>query len=167
MRIGGTKAVGFRLREMKKLFFTSPAVKRALDKRTYHAFLRFGQYVRKVARHSIVSASGPSKPGTPPHSHVGLLKRMIFYAFALWSRSVVIGPTLVSGRNQGMRAYGTVSVPEVLEYGGTVRMTKDSARRAHLPRGTRADFRPRPFMGPAFEKGQEKLDTFWSESVVK
>ena len=86
--------VGFRF---KGLFFDSPAVIKAVDDATYRALVRFGQYVRKVARHSIKTRPGPSAPGEPPHSHTGLLKARILYGFDPVSRSVVGGASGVRG----------------------------------------------------------------------
>jgi hypothetical protein len=144
-------AIGFTLRELKGMFFTSPEVIRAMDDATYRALLRFGQYVRKTARHSIKSGEGPSAPGTPPHSQTGLLKGHIYYGFDPAQRSVVIGPALL----RGAHGYREATVPEVLEYGGAVR-GRDRKRRGYPDR---------PYMGPAFEAGQEKLDEFWRDSV--
>ena len=148
--MAGRPAIGFALREMKSMFFTSPAVEKAIDQGTYRAFLRFGQYVRKVARHSIKSIPGPSAPGTPPHGHTGLLKGHIYYGFDQAQRSVVIGPARLK-----KPSYGLTTVPELQEYGGVV---KGRDRKRHA-------YPERPYMGPAFEAGQEKLDDFWRDSV--
>jgi len=140
--------VGFRF---KGLFFDSPAVIKAVDDATYRALVRFGQYVRKVARHSIKTMPGPSRPGEPPRNQTGVLKGFILYGFDPGSRSVVIGPA----RLRGKETYGPVTVPEVLEYGDTVRGRDSEMHR----------YEARPFMGPAFERGEEKLDDFWRDSV--
>ena len=139
---------GFRL---KILRFDSPAVIKAFDNATYRALLRFGQYVRKVARHSIRRRPGPSAPGRPPHGHSGALKAGIFYGVDPSSRSVVVGPERLRGKD----TYGSVTVPQVLEYGDSVRAGDGRMRR----------YEARPFMGPAFGRGQEKLDDFWRDSV--
>jgi hypothetical protein len=143
--------VGLRLKQFKAMFFTSPAVIQAVDKATHRALMRFGQYVRKVARHSIKSAPGPSQPGQPPHGHIGLLKGHIYYGFDPGQRSVVIGPALL-----GRSPYGETTIPEVLEEGGTV---------THRSGGPEREHPERPFMGPAFGAGQEKLDDFWRDSI--
>ena len=139
---------GFRF---KGLFFDSPAVIKAVDDATYRALVRFGQYVRKVARHSIKTRPGPSAPGEPPHNQTGVLKGFILYGFDPGSRSVVVGPA----RLRGKETYGPVTVPEVLEYGDTVRGRDSEMHR----------YEARPFMGPAFQRGEEKLDDFWRDSV--
>jgi hypothetical protein len=143
-------AIGFRLKEFKAMFFTSPAVIQTVDKATHNALRRFGQYVRKVARHSIKSVPGPSEPGKPPHGHKGQLKGHIYYGFDPAQHSVVIGPALL-----GRSPYGMMTTPEVLEEGGTVK-ARGQPVRTHPAR---------PYMGPAFEAGQEKLDDFWRDSI--
>lgn len=144
-------AVGFTIRDWKGLFFDSPKVIKAVDDATYRVFLRFGQYVRKVARHSIRARLGPSAPGEAPHNQTGLLKDFIFYGFDPGSRSVVIGPA----RLRHLDTYGQVTVPELLEHGGTV---QGRDRRMHT-------YGRRPYMGPAFEAGHEKLPELWANSV--
>ena len=144
-------AIGFRLKQFKAMFFTSPAVIQALDKGTHRALMRFGQYVRKGARHSIKSAPGPGEPGQPPHGHIGLLKSHIYYGFDPAQRSELIGPDLL-----GSSPYGETTIPEVLEEGGTV---------SHRRKPGDRHFAARPFMGPAFEAGKGKLDDFWRDSI--
>jgi len=139
---------GFRF---KGLFFDSPAVIKAVDDATYRALVRFGQYVRKVARHSIKTRPSPSAPDEPPHGHTGLLKVGILYGFDPVSRSAVIGPARIRGK----ATYGPVTVPELMEYGDTVRGRDSEMHR----------YEARPFMGPAFRSGEEKLDDFWRDSV--
>jgi len=132
--------------------FNAPEVIAALEKTTYKAMLRFGQYVRKVAQHSLkqMPEGKYSKPGEIPFSHSGKLKEHTYYGWDPSTRSVVIGPGLLVGSgNIGVK--GPSTIPEALEHGG---FEMDS-------RGTRT-YEERPFMGPAFEIGVERLETFWS-----
>ena len=66
-------------------------------------------------------------------------------------RSVVIGPTLATDK--------TGEAPSLLEHGGSARI-KDRRGKAR-----RAAYRPRPYMGPAFQKEQTKLPAMWRDSV--
>jgi len=126
----------------------------AVDKATYKVLVRFGQYVRKVARHSIRARKGPSAPGQPPHSQTGLLKSFIYYGFNPAQRSVVVGPA----RIQGAQSYGPMTVPELLEKGGIVRGRDGKMHR----------YEARPYMAPAFERSkEEKLDELWRDSIKK
>ena len=61
--------LAFRVQE---LFFDRTAVTGAVDRATRSVLSRFGAYVRRTAKGSIRKAKGPSKPGSPPHSHKGL-----------------------------------------------------------------------------------------------
>lgn len=137
--------IGMQLREAKGLFFDRARVTNAVDRTTRKNLSRFGAYVRTRARSSIRRRRRISAPGQPPSSHTGLLKRNIFFVYEPTRRSVVIGPILL---NRGSGA------PELLEHGGTV-----------VRRGVRMTYRPRPYIGPAFEAEQDNLSRLWRNSV--
>ena len=133
------------------LFFDSPKVIRAVDKSTRQVLSRFGAFVRRTAKQSIRKRKKSSAPGTPPSSHTGLLKRFIFFGYDPQKRSVVIGPTRLTENNRG-------EAPSILEYGG--RTTVEGHKKK-----TRVRIRPRPFMGPAFEKEKTNLPALWKNSI--
>ena len=133
----------------KKLFFDSAAVRKMLDEQSRRALSRAGAFIRQRAKTSIRSRRTVSAPGSPPSSHTGDLKRLIWFVYDPGSQSVVIGPVRFK---QG-------EAPNLLEFGGT-------AKRQH--RGGKsaiATYRPRPFMGPALEKEIPKLSALWAGSV--
>jgi len=135
---------------VKALFFDSAAVLQKVDAATRKVLSRFGAFVRTTARHSIRKRKGISAPGSPPSSHVGTLKRLIFFGYDLSARSVVIGPAPLGS---------TVEAPPLLEYGGT------ASRQDRKGRRVPARYAARPFMGPAFAKEQSKLPAMWESSV--
>ena len=136
--------------DVKALFFDSQAVIEKVDAATRKVLSRFGAFVRTTARHSIRKRKGVSAPGSPPSSHVGTLKRLIFFGYDLSARSVVIGPAPF---------HSTVEAPPLLEYGGT------ASRQDRKGRRVLARYAARPFMGPAFEKEKSKLPAMWESSV--
>jgi len=138
-----------------RMFFDQQKVKRAVDAATRKVFGHFGGFVRKVARQSIRKRKRISRPGEPPSSHAGLLKRFIFFGYDRDRRSVVIGPM---GLNQKAG-----DAPAALEYGGKSRVVVGLRRSRRVDRVV--SIRPRPYMGPAFEKGKERLPAFWADSV--
>ncbi len=131
------------------MFFDRQAVLSATDRATRKVLSKFGAFVRTTARHSIRRRKKPAPPGSPPSSHVGLLKKLIYFGYDADRQSVVIGPT-------PLRA--VAEAPPLLEYGGTTTIERRGKR-------MRAQYRPRPFMGPAFEKEQSKLPALWRDSV--
>ena len=133
----------------KSMFFDTAKVKRAVSDGTRKVLSKFGAFVRTTARHSIRKRKAVSQPGSPPSSHVGLLKKLIYFGYDKSRRSVVIGPTALHG----------AEAPPLLEYGGRARR-KDRKGKAVM-----ASYRARPFMGPAFEKEKAKLPALWSGSV--
>jgi hypothetical protein len=139
------------LRLAKSNFFDRAAVESAVDRATLRNLARFGAFVRTRSRSSIRKRKAISAPGQPPSSHVGTLKKFIFFSFEPTSRSVVIGPTRTSGRGEA---------PSVLEHGGTSVFVAPRKRRPVTAR-----YRPRPFMGPAFDEEQKKLPDLWRNSV--
>jgi hypothetical protein len=110
---------------------------------------KFGAFVRQRAKTSIRKRKGTSPPGSPPYSHVGLLRKFILFAYDPTRNSVVIGPTLIRAGSEA---------PRLLEYGGeAVRRTKIKTRRLR--------YRPRPFMRPAFEQEKTRLPALWRNSI--
>ena len=140
--------IGF---EIKQLFFDRPAVTSRVDPATRKVLSKFGAFVRRTARSSIRKRKKPSPPGSPPSSHIGLLKKFIFFGYEPAKRSVVIGPVRLSQKGRG-------EAPHLLEYGGSTKVE-------HRGKRKRAKVRPRPFMGPAFENEEPKLPAMWKGSV--
>lgn len=141
--------IGMRLNQAKGLFFDRPAVKNAVDRAERKVLTKFGAFVRRGARSSIRKRKAVSQPGSPPSSHVGLLKQNIFFVYEPNRSSVVIGPILLGK--------GT-DAPALLEHGGKV-------TRRIRNRRVRMTYRPRPYMGPAFEREKPKLPAMWRDSV--
>ena len=137
--------------EITKLFFDKKAVRDKVDAGTRRVLSKFGAFVRRTARSSIRKRKKTSQPGSPPSSHIGLLKTFTFFGYGPAKRSVVIGPVRLSQKGRG-------EAPSLLEYGGTTKVEHRGNRK-------RAKVRPRPFMGPAFEKEQPKLPAMWRDSV--
>lgn len=145
---------GMRFNQAKSNFFFSKSGKlnpilNAMDKVTVKVLSRFGAYTMTTARGLIRSPGkkgAASKPGKPPKNRTGLLRDFIFFSYAQFQRSVVIGPTKLN-QNTG--------APHTLEYGGaiTVRVGKHKYRRVFI--------QPRPYMQPALEKNKTKLPALW------
>ncbi len=157
--------------QFKRLFFDRPAVINAVDAATARVLREFGKRVRAESRASIKEASGPASAGSPPHSHMRARRRRInrwrkkkgkprlrrggfqgirhiLYSFDPTEKSVIIGP--VGNRRS--------EVPQLLEYGGRVKVRRDGELRVE-------PYPARPFMGPAFARKTPDLDTLWRDSV--
>ncbi|KKM63424.1 hypothetical protein LCGC14_1511610 [marine sediment metagenome] len=143
----------------KQMFFDRKVVTRRVDRTTRRVLSRFGAYVRTTARSSIRRRNKTSEPGRPPSSHVGLLKRLIYFGYDPQRETVVIGPTPLHGRQ-------TKDALEMLEYGGTTRRVLEGYSRRG-PRGKKRTvrYKARPFMGPAFQQVKPKLPQMWRDSV--
>lgn len=147
-------------------FFDRAPVMRAASKAARRVLSKAGAFVRTTARQSIKNApfderkprgqartnfrrSAISRPGQPPLSRVGTLKRMIFFGYEPERESVVIGPAAVfTGTRQ------TPKAPEALEFGGIVRRNGKTYR-----------YRARPFMRPALEAEAPKFPGLFKDSV--
>ncbi len=137
---------------IKHLFFDRAKVRRRVDPAKRKALSRGGAFIRQRARTSIRRRKGVSLPGRPPHSHTGLLKKLILFGYDARSDSVVVGPAKLAKRGQ---------VPSLLEFGGVQRVR----RTRHARRGRRAFYQPRPYMGPALKKELPQLPTLWRNSI--
>ena len=157
---------------MKMLFFDHPKVKRAVDRARRNALTKGGAFIRRTAKESIRKRKGPAPPDSPPHSHQGQLRKLIFFGYDARADSVVIGPLPF---RQG-------TAPNLLEFGGATTTRKARAFRdnrpgqaakgkgsrgklVRLPAGTRLNVDARPFMGPALEKERSNLPKVWANSV--
>lgn len=146
--------VGFRsVRDAKNGFFDRAAVIGAMDATARKVLSKFGAFVRRSAQLSIRTRKGHSPPGSPPHGHVGLLRKFIFFSWDNDRRSVVVGPAKLNGR-------ASSDAPKALEYGGWFnRRGRNGPRVANYP--------ARPFMGPAFDANLPKLPKMWAGALRK
>ena len=151
--------IDMRLKSFQKMFFPSKAIPRRVDAASRKVLSKFGAFVRRTARSSIRKRKGASKPGRPPSSHTGLLKKFIWFGYEPNRKSVVIGPAKLTSKN--------TDAPETLEYGGTTTLmeTKWTGRKRKKRQKQRVRIAARPFMGPAMEKETPKLSSMWRESV--
>lgn len=136
---------------------------------------RAGAEVRKEAQRGIkMSPDGkPSRPGARPYGHhsglrkraskstgktrlrkVSLLREFIFFSYDRATRTVVVGPALLSNTLAGAAAL------KALEYGGTSIV---SAGRAGKTRPVRV--RARPFMRPALAAAAPNFPAILRASV--
>jgi len=141
---------GMNLDGAKEGFFDRGKVLRAVDRAARKVLSRFGAFVRTRAQTSLRKRRGTSPPGQPPYSHVGLLKKLIYFAYDLAAKTVVIGPVLLREDSEA---------PKLLEHGGTA---MGKTRRG---RPKRMHYEARPFMGPAFDQEKAKLPALWKDSV--
>ncbi len=139
--------------KFRGLFFDQAKVLRKADQATRKVLSRFGAFVRQTAKGSIRKRKKPSAPGSPPSSHSGLLKRLIFFGYEPARRSVVIGPAAFFNNVRRKS-----EAPRLLEHGGSAFIRYRGQRK-------RARYRERPFMGPAFEKEQSQLPALWRNSI--
>lgn len=124
------------VRAYKAAFFDSAAVLKRLDTAKRKGLSKMGAFVRQRARSSIRSRRAVSTPGSPPSSHEGSLKRLLFFAYDTATDSVVIGPV----------PFRRGTAPGLLEHGGTDTRPATPRRVAQV-----LHYRPRPFMRPALD----------------
>ena len=142
--------------KIKSMFFDRLAVIHALDPAKRKALSRAGAFIRTSAKGSIRKRKGISRPGNPPHSHQGDLRRLILFGYDRSTDSVVIGPVGFKGS----------PVPHALEYGGpsvkaAIRHRRGRARRVKIA----ITVKPRPFMGPALQKELKNIPRQFRNSV--
>jgi len=143
-----------RFASFKGTFFDRKAVRNAVDHAARRVLSKFGAFVRRAARSSIRKRKQASRPGEPPSSHTGLLRKFIFFGYDLSRRSVVIGPARLNQR--------IGNAPEALEHGGTSQIAEGPRRKR---RRRKVRIRARPYMGPAMQKELPKLPVMWRDSV--
>jgi len=150
----------------KSNFFDRLTVITAAGQARVRVFSRFGSHVRRRAKSSIRKRKKSSKPGQAPSSHVGTLRRLIFFSYDRNRNSVVMGPTLINH---------PTGAPEILEYGGNtvvddvrwVSGPKYGNRRQRIATTKRVKIAARPYMGPAFKAELPGLPAMWKDSIRK
>ena len=156
--------IKFKINAAKSLFFDRQRVKNALDAGSRSVLSKIGAFIRQRAKTSIKKRKGISNPGAPPHSHTHLLRQFIFFVYDPGRRSVLIGPAKLNKPGRAL---------ELLEFGGTASRPKE--RRTYFRRsqpGTKKlsrvmVYRPRPFMGPAYEAEKGKLPELWRNAFTR
>ncbi|MCC6910369.1 MAG: hypothetical protein IT430_20735 [Phycisphaerales bacterium] len=138
---------------LKQMFFDRPRVQRAVDRGRRQALSKAGAFIRQRARSSIRKRKRSSRPGQPPSSHTGLLRRFILFGYDRQRDSVVVGPV----------GFRQSTAPSVLEFGGRASV---ESRRRERRRGKRVvRIAARPYMRPALEKEKSNLPAVWRNSV--
>lgn len=153
--------------KMTSAFFDRPAVQRSVDRATRGAISKSLAFVRTRQRSLIRKKKKVSSPGQPPSSHssdpVASIRNILF-AYDARTKSGIVGMVQLNGR-RSMVDSGK-ELPELLEFGGTMRIFEASydgrywfspsprARRKLTAKHTRrrtAVMRPRPSAGPALK----------------
>jgi len=154
----------FTFRTVSSAFTDDARIARAVDRARMRAQRPAAAWIRVAARRSIRRRKGYSRPGRTPHSHTGLLKRGIYFAWDRATRTTVIGPVRAPG------AEGHGRVPEALEHGGTIyqkRRRRDRRTGRVTVRRYRAHYQPRPYMRPALRKAIQRgiLPRGWRDAI--
>lgn len=173
--------------------FNRRAIKRRSDSASVNALFSAAAYVRTTARRSIRKAKKASRPGSPPHTRQGQLRRSILFAVNTSRLFAVVGPaaSLISdiaryhefGGQQVLRAKrkdyrpGVVGPVDIRE--GKPRFaflrTQRQANRARLldwaiwPDSTllkKRQYPARPFMGPAMQASIHQFSQTFNVSLA-
>jgi hypothetical protein len=174
---------------VRNFFFDRRKVTEALSDAEQKSLSMIGAYVRQSARRDVLTRrSRVSRPGESPSVHssdrVASLRNILF-AYVPEDHAVIIGPVRLNQVNM-MNTGSSYSVPQILEFGGTVIIheeqysrAKDKSKwfRSDLRVGLRpfkryrtraATYQPRPFMSVALQKNIDSgtIRNAWRGSVV-
>jgi hypothetical protein len=179
--------LSFKIDDAISNFFDREKVNSALTRAEKKVYSQAGAFVRRTAKGSIVKGKKASKPGKPPKSHTGILKRFLFFAYDPAQHSVVIGPAKTNQiffNGDGRPVSGLV--PEVLEYGGSITIleyqnprtgqwSRKDLRFRRTGMGGRATWKTRrrtvriearPYMGPALAVNAPKFPGLWADAIT-
>lgn len=104
-----------------------------------------------------------SKPGEPPRTRVGFIKKFLYFAFDSQTKSVVVGPALLNK---------TTMAQATLEEGGTavIKSLRFVTRDGQVTTETTSKtitIEPRPYMQPAYGRNKEKVAELFRNSITK
>lgn len=163
----------FETRFTTKFFLDRAHVRNRIGVARVRALSRQGAFIRRRAQTDMLRRRKKvSLPGSPPSVHSrsknDSLRNILFY-YDPRSDSVVVGPVKLNQVNR-QAGGGTISVPSLMEFGGSVDILEERypGSRAgmwfrtdlrtkkrysdRIYRNRRANYRPRPFMLPSLEK---------------
>lgn len=87
--------------------FHKGKLKKKLETATFTSMRHAGGAIGKTARFSIRRRKKPSRPGSPPHTQTGMLKRVIRYEVNSSKTGVAIGPVNeIAGRIWNLHEFG-------------------------------------------------------------
>ena len=90
--------------------FNTSTLKRKTDEASFRSLGHAGAAIRLTARRSIRRRKKPSRPGSPPHTQTGRLKRSIRYEVNKSMPDVVIGPVNeIAGRLWHLHEHGGIA----------------------------------------------------------
>ena len=93
-----------------KTQFDKQKLKKKAEAATFTSLRHAGGAIGKTARFSIRRRKKSSKPGSPPHTQTGMLKRVIRYEVTNNKTNVIIGPVNeVAGRLWNLHEFGGVA----------------------------------------------------------
>lgn len=125
--------------KLKKQFFSSDKVQKALDRKTRKVLSGFGARVRRTAQFSMRSRKGSSPPGVPPYSHgKKLLKKLLYFTYEPERKSVTVGPVLLEKTKEQ-------KITRLMEEGGTVTVVTEKGV-------ITKNYEDHPYMEPARAK---------------
>lgn len=107
--------IGLKLNVAKRNFFDRGLVVRAVDAATRAELATFGSLVMQRIRWMFKSRKSSAAAGQPPTAWQDELRKLTVFAFDTQNKSLVVGPTLLNGR----QPYH-IPVPQLLNEGGTV-----------------------------------------------
>lgn len=168
--------------KITRSFFDRASVQKKVGRARAKVLSKFGAFVRTNARRKqLRTRKGTSKPYNPPNVHsrnkVDNLKNILF-GLDSDGETVVIGPVRL---NQKQYMYGvptTGTVPQVMEFGGTVGLREKLVGSQWRPKGRRkprpdqptrvrkVKYLPRPFMTPAFKEEMPKFPPIWADIIA-
>lgn len=153
-------------------FIDRPAIDRAIRRSKKQPLVKGGAFIRRAARSSIKKVARPKKgfsknkavrarqqsrlrdpspAGTPPKSRSTEPNlRTIFFVWDPAVESVVVGPVVLANRSTDRPA------GDIHEHGGRAVIKIRNGRRGKVKR-IRANYKPRPFMGPALQETIPKV----------
>ncbi len=178
-----------------KAHLDADRIRRKVDQASFNSLGHAGGTIRKTAYRSIRKRKKTSRPGSPPSSPTGRLRRSFRYEVERQTPGVVIGPVNeISGRLWNLHEFGGIARKRrrlkrhrfrvgqhgpvrSLGNGRFVRIELRTAAQANRARRLideenqrRGAEKPRrypkrPFMKPALDTHRAQLPKFWRDSV--
>lgn len=174
--------IGIRIDKAKSMFFDRQTIVDPFEKARFRVLSKAGAFIRQRFKSIVRPGKGTSRPGQPPKSHQGDVRKFCYFGYDKNTKSVVVGPAqtnkvyfdgdgkpLSGPATEVLDKGGQIQVLEFLDGGKWRRVNLRSKRRAagFQTRLRKVQIEARPAIVPAMMDELPKFPELWRNAIQR